>query len=103
MSDTHTDAPTWTLGDRLVKARHVAHMDQHQLAAALGIGRASIVRYEADRHRPTKAVLMAWAQVCGVPYEWLADDPETGHTQGSYQSGWIDRMADYLGRELVLV
>ena len=97
-----TAAPAWTLGDRLTKARSVAHLSQSQLAAALGIGRRSISRYEEDLHRPTKAVLMAWAQVCGVPYEWLADDPETGHTQDEHQSRWIDWSLPFLGRELVL-
>ena len=97
-----TTAPAWTLGDKLAKARSVAHLSQSELAAALGIGRRSISRYEEDLHRPTKAVLMAWAQVCGVPYEWLADDTETGHTQGSYQSGWIDEWPGFLARELVL-
>jgi transcriptional regulator with XRE-family HTH domain len=74
MTDSPLDAgviPSWTLGDRLKKAREFAGLKQPLLASELGIARSSITNYETDRTTPSKAVIMAWALRCGVPYQWL--------------------------------
>ena len=97
MTNTTTIAPSWTLGDRLAKARHFAGMNQTELAEALGIGRASITRYEDDRHTPSRAVMIAWASVTNVPLAWL----ESGRTLGDDHSTWIDAIPDFLLPQLV--
>lgn len=67
--------PTWTLGDRLRKAREHAGLKQTELADEIGIGRSSIINYESDKAVPPRPVLLAWAVRCAVPYEWLTGEP----------------------------
>jgi DNA-binding XRE family transcriptional regulator len=64
--------PAWTLGDRLRKARETAGLSQAELAADIGISRASVVNYEVDRYTPSRPVLLSWALRTGVPLTWLA-------------------------------
>jgi transcriptional regulator with XRE-family HTH domain len=62
--------PVWTIGERMSKARDFAGLDQTDMARTLGISRRSITRYEtADT--PPPAILLAYAQVTGVPLWWL--------------------------------
>lgn len=63
--------PTWTLGDRLRKARIQAGLSQSELADDLGISQRSISVYEADEHPPKRPVLVSWALRCGVDLSWL--------------------------------
>ena len=63
--------PTWTLGDRLRKARLHAGLDQAQLAAITGMSRNTVGNYEADKSTPSKLYLRAWATATGVSIEWL--------------------------------
>lgn len=67
--------PKWTLADRLRKARLHAGLEQAELAREIGIGRSTIVNYEAGRTRPSRPVLVSWAMRCGVSFEWLSQDP----------------------------
>jgi transcriptional regulator with XRE-family HTH domain len=64
----------FTLTDRLAKARRAHGWTQQQLADRLGINRRTVVRLEDGSGKVTKAMLIAWAVVTGVPLEWL----ETG-------------------------
>lgn len=68
--------PQWTLGDRLRKARESAGMDQLELANRVGISRNTVSNYElGNGTRPPKVVVLrAWANECGVPYEWIVDN-----------------------------
>lgn len=66
--------PTWTRGDKLAKARKIAGYSQADLATALGVSRATIVRYEDEQTAPSLGTLVAWAVLCRVPYEWLTDE-----------------------------
>lgn len=66
-----TRVPAFTLGDRLRKAREVAGLTQSDLAAALGIGRRSVSRYEDGDQEPKRGVVMAWSMATSVPLEWL--------------------------------
>lgn len=68
---TAFDIPRWTLGDRLRKAREHAGLSTAALGTDLGLHRNSIGAYERDQTEPKRAVLMAWALRCGVPFEWL--------------------------------
>lgn len=65
------DVPAWTLADRLRKARDHAKLSQQELAAAIGISRASVSGYEAGYREPPRPVLIVWAMVCHVDLEWL--------------------------------
>lgn len=78
MATQAPQAPTWTLGDRLVKARNVAGLKQAEMAARLGIGRRSITRYEEGVAIPKRAIILAWSSVTGVPLWWLdgSEPPE---------------------------
>lgn len=68
--------PTWTLGDRLRKAREFAGLEQGELAAAIGISRGTVSNYELERGQkpPKMIVLRAWAHECRVPFTWLIED-----------------------------
>lgn len=68
--------PSWTLGDRLRKAREHAGMEQGELAERIGISRGTVSNYELNRGtRPPKVVVLrAWANECNVPYEWIVDN-----------------------------
>ena len=43
-----------------------------EIAARLDVSRATVGRWINGHTKPTTAVLMAWAQLTGVDYEWLA-------------------------------
>lgn len=64
--------PTWTVGDRLRKAREITGLDRQAWAHELGIARNSVAKYEASDEVPRQVVLLAWAMRSGVPVEWLA-------------------------------
>ncbi|MCB4209178.1 helix-turn-helix domain-containing protein [Arthrobacter sp. UM1] len=66
--------PTWSIGDRLRKARELAGFDQGQLANALDISRNTVSNYEKGNVEPRKIVLKAWSFTTGVSLTWL----ETG-------------------------
>ncbi len=63
--------PVWTLADRLRKARSLTGKTQEALAAAIHVDPNTVSNAERGAHRPTEIVLHQWAEVCGVPYEWL--------------------------------
>ena len=77
------DVPSWSLGDRLRKAREHAHLSQAALAKTIGVARASIINYEAGRTEPNRPVLLSWALQCGVDFGWLAGSPHPGLTNVS--------------------
>jgi len=76
MTDTATDrtVPTWTLGDRLRKARKHAHLGSQGMADTLGCHRNTIINWEVDRTTPTIDVIVRWSKATGVPVEWIIGD-----------------------------
>lgn len=64
--------PTWTLGDRLAKARHLTGLAQKAFGARLDISEASVKRYEANEAVPKRVITLGWAVATGVSPEWLA-------------------------------
>ena len=86
--------PTWTLTDRLRKAREAADLKQDDLAVILGVSRSTIGKWESGS--PIKrGQLAAWAMATGVPFEWLETgdeidltDPETPRTLGRPRNAW---------------
>lgn len=74
--------PTWTLQDRIRKAREHAGLKQEELAQKLETTRQTLGRWENGSHIPTKKNLQALAEATGVPLNWFyqdnpADPPET--------------------------
>lgn len=67
--------PVWTLADRLLKARVFARLEQNELAAKLGISRASVSNYERGNTEPNRPVLYMYSVVTGVDLAWLIGDP----------------------------
>lgn len=80
--------PTWTIGDRMRKARREAGLTADELADLLGVGKKSLSRWE-NGSMPKRMTLTAWAHHTGVPVEWLefgddGDDLPTGR-HGDYR------------------
>lgn len=70
--------PTWTLQDRIRKAREHAGLKQEELAAKLDVTRHTLGRWEKGDNTPSPAKLEAIAIATGVPAEWFyANDAET--------------------------
>lgn len=69
--------PTWTLGDRLRKAReHAGYARQQDIADELHVSRSAVAGWENGTHAPSYLALYRWAEVTDVPLEWLRDgDP----------------------------
>ena len=97
-----TMIPTWTLADRLRKAREHAGLEQSELADRMGVGRNTVSNYERAAHEPREIVLRAWATATGVPLEWLrtglprldsnqepAGDRTAGYPAGGYRSSLV--------------
>lgn len=76
------NAPTWTVGDRLRKAREVAGYSQLDLAERVGIGRRSVTNYESGTQTPKRPVLVSWALATGVPLPWILTGIESEHGDG---------------------
>ena len=61
------------MGDRLAKARSVAHISSTDMAHDLGVSRGTVYNYEADRTEPPVHVVKRWSELTGVPVTWLID------------------------------
>jgi DNA-binding XRE family transcriptional regulator len=70
---TMMDNPTWTLTDRLRKARLLAGLEQADLAERLRVSRNSISNYENGKTEPSATTFVRWAAATGVTLEWLAE------------------------------
>lgn len=73
MQAAELEVPTWTLGDRLRKAREHAGIKREAMAAVFGVTPGAISHWENDRQRPRDllAVANGWAVETGVPVQWL--------------------------------
>lgn len=70
-TQTQRAVPEFDIGDRMRKARETAGLGQAQIAAEIGVGRTSIISYEANRMKPSRPVALAWALRTGVSFEWI--------------------------------
>lgn len=71
-----SQAPDFTIAERLQLARAINGFEAQELAERLGISRSTVANYESRwwSSRRSPAYLKAWARECGVDQEWL----ETG-------------------------
>ena len=74
--ETETVTPTWTLEDRLGKARRHAGLAQADLAKYIGVSKRAISAFETGTRKPRLGFVRLWAECCGVPLEWLIEDPD---------------------------
>lgn len=71
MSAAEAVIPEWRLGDRLLRARKHAGMEQTEIAKHLGVSRALVSMWERDLSEPRVTHIRTWAEVTGVQIEWL--------------------------------
>ena len=74
--------PEWDLADRMRKALRSANVGAGEMAAFLGVSRASVSAWMAGATRPKRAHVLLWAARCGVSVEWMTggevSDEEAG-------------------------
>ena len=85
--------PTFTLSDRLRKAREHAGLEQAELADKIGVSRNTIGNAERGQRSVRKIVVNAWAMATGVSRHWL----ETG--QAPPELGGPADLASYTARD----
>lgn len=73
--------PEWTAGDRILRARKHAKLEQSQVADALGVSRALVSMWERDLSEPRVSQLKKLAEICGVSQKWLLGFSESGYKQ----------------------
>lgn len=100
----HSRVPEFQLKDRLRLAREQKHLEQADIAAELGISRATVSNYERGVTVPGKLVINAWAVICDVDVEWLKTGkahnmhprgPEGGETNPKSKAVSNHRPLDY--------
>lgn len=67
-------APQWDLTDRLRKSLREAGMESTEMADRLGKHRSTVSGWLNGHHAPDKPTLVMWAQITGVPQDWLIGD-----------------------------
>lgn len=72
-SEAQAVTSTWTLGDRLRKARAVKGMDQREFATALEVKAGTLAGWETDRQKPRDLVDIAQKvqKLTGVSAMWI--------------------------------
>ena len=70
---TQRPIPVWTLADRMRRAREHAGLEQRELAAKVGISRATVSNAERGVVVPRTATVQGWAKECGVDLGVAAD------------------------------
>jgi transcriptional regulator with XRE-family HTH domain len=70
--------PTWTLGERLAKARDHAGISRPEMADRLGVSERTIRNYENESVTVNRLIALAYSAETGVGVEWLlgSNDPE---------------------------
>lgn len=72
---TSPSIPEITLGWRLRMSMDHAGIKAEQMAAEFEVHRGTITRWTHDKGAPPRRRdLRDWANLCGVPYEWLVGD-----------------------------
>ena len=65
--------PTWTLGERMAKARESAGFTQAEMGALFGVASVTVSSWETMTRQPKRllATLARWAELTNVDYAWL--------------------------------
>lgn len=86
--------PTWTLGDRLAKARHHVGLTVREMAFKLGVSKNTVSNWETGATRPRRYAIEAWARATGVDLDWLEgprvpDDIESDQVKRGFPGTFI--------------
>jgi transcriptional regulator with XRE-family HTH domain len=68
-----TVIPTWSVLDRLIKAREVAGFSQSELAHQLGVSLSTVRRIEKGEKPANRMEIYGWGVACGVDPEWIIE------------------------------
>ena len=68
------EIPQWDVADRMGKALRSSGVKPAQMALYLGVHRNTITNYIRGKSKPTRATLIAWADITRRPLDWI----ETG-------------------------
>ena len=81
MSEPQSEAeiPPWDVADRMGKAMHASGVTLGEMALYLGCHRNTVTNYLRSRSKPSRATLIAWADITRFPLDWL----ETGEQPGN--------------------
>lgn len=63
--------PQWDTADLMTKALRESGLSVNAAAAQLDVSRMTVSRWLNGRTTPSRATLMAWAQITGVDFDWL--------------------------------
>ena len=67
----HGIIPTWTVGDRLRKARVMSNQTVAEFARQALCPEKTVNNYEADKVKHRPLLIEKWADVTGVDIEWI--------------------------------
>ena len=70
--------PTWSVQDRVIKAREIAGFSQAELARELGTSLSTVRRIEKGEKPANRMELLGWAVACGVDPEWIINGGDSG-------------------------
>lgn len=87
--------PTWTLGDRLRKARVQAGLSRDTLAEHLGVTIAAISKWEVGTREPSVTVVRKWSQATETELVWLVEG-DSSSTQKSTRKPSVRRSPSHL-------
>lgn len=87
--------PEFQIHHRMALAMEVAGLDREKLAEELGVHRNTVTNWVKGHTPPSRAVLIAFAFRCGVPFNWLLtgertydNGPDSGPGQVTDMSVW---------------
>jgi transcriptional regulator with XRE-family HTH domain len=78
------EAPVWTFGELLWKARKDADLEQSEVAKVLGVSRALVSRWEHDLSDPGRRQLARFIELTGA--DWLRSYIESGIRWSCYMA-----------------
>jgi transcriptional regulator with XRE-family HTH domain len=76
---------TWTLGDRMRKALTVSGITSTEIADTLDVAPETVSIWLNDHRQPSRATLMAWASITGVPLSWLLPRLDSNQQPSGYR------------------
>jgi transcriptional regulator with XRE-family HTH domain len=87
-------APVWDVADGMRKALRTTNgFSVQDIAAHLGVSRNTVGNWLNGRVRPDDRTLIAWAQLTGVPYRWLASyRPDVDPLRAQFSVEELDRL-----------
>ena len=84
--------PEWTLGWRMQRALAHAGIRAEDMAAELGVVRATVSRWMHDKGSPPRTIyLRQWALRTGVPFEWLTSGDDSPPQESSDEATRFNR------------